>query len=121
MRGTVVVTMQYGTAGVLVGGEAGKRRGLPFLDDLMNLRVGRGITGCPGNDATRIPPFMPARVGNVGDQARITAQYRHLGTALALVVARLEQIPHSTAGAALAVPQKLYVHGASSVPESSSA
>lgn len=120
MRGTVVVTMQYGTAGVLVGGEAGKRRGLPFLDDLMNLRVGRGITGCPGNDATRIPPFMPARVGNVGDQARITAQYRHLRTYLTSMVMTAQQVANGTAGAALAVPQKLYVHGAS-VPESSSA
>ncbi|WP_299313701.1 hypothetical protein [uncultured Halomonas sp.] len=46
---------------------------------------------------------MRTGVGDLGDQVRITAQHGHLGTALALVVALLEQIPQGTAGAALAV------------------
>lgn len=103
VRGAVVVTVQHGTAGVLLEVEAGKRRGLPLLDDLLDLLRRRLVVGCPGNDAGRIAPLMGTGVGDLGDQVRITAQHRHLGTALALVVARLEQIPHSTAGAALAV------------------
>lgn len=61
---------------------------------------------------------MRTGIGDLGDQVRVAAQDRDLGAFLALVVARLEQIPHGTAGAALAVGQKLYVHGAS-VPSSS--
>lgn len=59
-----------------------------------------------------------AGIGDLGDQVRITAQDRDLGAFLALVIALLEQIPHGTTGAALAMGQKLYVHGAS-VPSSS--
>lgn len=103
VRGAVVVTVQYGTAGVLVGGEAGKRRGLPLLDDLLDLLRGGLVFGRPRDDAGRIAPLVGAGVGDLGDQVRITAQHRHLGTARALVVALLEQIPHGTAGAALAV------------------
>lgn len=118
VRGTVVVTVQHGTAGVLVGVEAGKRRGLPLLDDLLDLLRGGLVLGRPRDDAGRIAPLVRTGIGDLGDQVRVAAQDRDLGAFLALVVARLEQIPHGTAGAALAVGQKLYVHGAS-VPSSS--
>lgn len=118
VRGTVIVTVQDGTAGVLIGVEAGKRRGLPLLDDLLDLLRGGLVLGRPRDNARGIAPLVWAGVGDLGNQVRITAQDRDLGAFLALVVARLEQIPHSTTGAALAMGQKLYVHGAS-VPSSS--
>lgn len=118
VRGTVIVTVQDGTAGVLVGVEAGKRRGLPLLDDLLDLLRGGLILRRPRDNARGIAPLVWAGISDLGDQVRITAQDRDLGAFLALVVALLEQIPHGTTGAALAMGQKLYVHGAS-VPASS--
>lgn len=103
VRRPIVVTVQHGTAGVLVGVEAGKRRGLPLLEDLLDLLRGGLVLGRPRDNAGRIAPLVRAGVGDLGDQVRITTQHRHLGAALALVVALLEQIPHGTAGAALAV------------------
>lgn len=103
VRRPVVVTVQHGTAGVLVGVEASERRGLPLLDDLLDLLRGGLVLGRPRDDAARIAPLVRTCVRHLGDQVRVTAQHRHLGTALALVVALLEQIPHGTAGATLTV------------------
>lgn len=114
----VVVTVQHGTGGVLVGIEASERRRLPILDDLLDLFGGRLVIGCPCDDARRVAPLVGAGVSDLGDQERVAPQHRHFGADLSSVVVLLEQIPHGTAGAALAVGQKLYVHGAS-VPSSS--
>lgn len=115
--GAIVVSVQNRARCVLIGIEAGKRRGFPLLDDLLDLLRGGLVLGRPRDNAGRIAPLVRAGVGDLGDQVRITAQDRDLGAFLTLVVARLEQIPHGTAGAALAMGQKLYVHGAS-VPSS---
>ncbi len=103
VRRPVVVTVQHGAGGVLVGIQAGKRRGLPLLEDLLDLLRGGLVLGRPRDNARCIAPLVRTGVGDLGDQVRITAQHGHLGTALALVVALLEQIPQGTAGAALAV------------------
>ena len=116
--GAIIVTVQHGTSGVLIRLQASERRGLPLLEDLSDLVGGGLVLGRPSDDAARVAPLVWAAVRDLGDQVRITAQYRHLGTALALVVALLEQIAHRAARGPLPVAQELDVHGAS-VPSSS--
>lgn len=119
VRRPVGLAVQDGTGGVLVGLQAGKRRGLPLVEDLGDLLVTRLVLRRPRDDAGRIPPLVRAAVGDLGDQVRVAAQYRDLGAFLAPMVTILEQIPHSAAGAALAVAQELDVHGSTSWPWSS--
>lgn len=120
VRGTVIVTVQDGTAGVLIGVEAGKRGSLPLLDDLLDLLRGGLVVGCPGDDAGRITPLVGAGVGHLGDHVRVATQYRHFGAFLASMVVTAQQVAHGTACAALPVAQELYVHGASAPSSSGS-
>jgi hypothetical protein len=114
----VVLAVQHGAGGVLIGIQPCKRRGLPLLDDLFDLLRRRLVVGCPGDDAGRIAPLVGAGVGHLGHHVRVTAQYRHLGAFLASMVMAAQQVANGTACAALPMSQKLYVHGAS-VPSSS--
>lgn len=116
--GAIVVSVQHGAAGVLVGLQPGERGVLPLLDDLGDLVVSRLVLGRPCDNTRRIAPLVRAAVRNPGDQVRITAQHRDLGPNLAGVVALLEQIPHRAARGPLPVAQEFYMHGPS-VPSSS--
>jgi len=120
VRSAVVVTMQYGTAGILVGVEAGERSGLPLLENLSDLVGSRLVLGRPRDDAARIAPLVRTRVRHQGDQVRVAPQHRHLGTSLALVVALLKQITYRATCRALAMAQELDVHS-TSLPWSSGA
>lgn len=118
MGRAVLISVKYGAAGVLIGLKSSERGSLPFLDDLMNLRVSRGITGSPGDHAAGVAPLMPAAICDLGNHCGVTAQHRHFGALLASVIMAAQQVANGTACTPLAVLQELNVHG-DSLPSSS--
>ncbi|EWH02007.1 hypothetical protein Q427_11110 [Halomonas sp. BC04] len=119
MGGAVVITMQHRAGGVLVGLQTGERCAFPVLEDSLDLGNGGVVLRRPGDHPAGIAPPVRTGVGHLGDQVRIAAQHRDLGTAFAVMVMLLEEIPHRAGGASLAVAEKFQVHGSSPCPWSS--
>nr|WP_262488975.1 hypothetical protein [Halomonas sp. ANAO-440] len=116
MRRAIIVAVQHRTGGVLVGLQARECRGLPLLEDGLDLG-GRGVVlGRPGDDAGGVAPLVRTAVGDLGDQVRVAAQHGDLGSPIAVMVMLLEQIAHRTGGAALTMAEKFQVHGSTSWP-----
>ncbi|GAA3897271.1 hypothetical protein GCM10022228_04990 [Halomonas cibimaris] len=58
----VMISVQYGAAGVLIVLKSCERGSLPLLDDGLNLSVRGVVIGSPGDNTTRITPFVPAAI-----------------------------------------------------------
>lgn len=114
VRRPVVVAVQHRAGGVLVGLQAGKRRGLPLLEDLSDLVGGGLVLGRPRDDPAGVAPLVRAAVGDLGNHAGVAAQHRDLGSRLVFVVVAAQQVAHGAGGAALAVLQELDMHSTSS-------
>eukprot|EP00952_Eustigmatos_sp_NYUAD-ZCMA_P014244 55748-Eustigmatos_ZCMA.PRE.3 len=113
MRCSIIITVQNGTTRVLVGIEASESGRFPILNHSLNLGGGRVVVRCPADNAAGISPLMRSGVGYLGDHRGIAAQYRYLGSHLAVMVVFLEQITNSPGGTALAVTQEFDVHDTS--------
>lgn len=111
MGRSVLLSVQNRTRRVLVGIEAGKGGALKILYHLVDLLRGRVVLRRPGNNAGRIAPLVRAGVGDLSHQMRVATQYRDLGALLTVVVTLPQQVVNGTASAALAMREKLDMHG----------
>ncbi len=121
MRGAVVVTVQHGAGGVLIGSKSGERGALPlFYNGIYLVRSGV-VARCPGDHPAGVAPLVGRGIRHLGDQVGITTQHGDLGSHLARVVMLLEEITHRAGGAPLAMLQELDMHDSTSSPWSSEA
>lgn len=118
VRRAVCLSVQHSTCRVLVTVEASKGHALEVVDHLLDLLGGWVVLRCPRDDTGCIPPLVRAAVGHLGHQMRVATHYRDFFAALAVVVFLSQQVTNSTASAALAVSEKLDMHGYTSVPAS---